>query len=60
MPTKGKIRVESIAAPTSPAAVEERISPASIARVVIATTSGSSVAQKKASATRSRAASTPR
>ena len=49
--------VESIAAPTSPAAVDERISPASIARVVIATTSGSSVAQKNASVSRSRAQS---
>ncbi len=47
MPTKGKIRVESIAAPTRPAAVEGRILSASIAIVVIATTRGSSVAPSR-------------
>ena len=59
-PTSGKIRVERIAAPTSEAAVEARMCPCSTAIVVIATTSGSSVDEKKASARRARASSTPR
>ena len=50
MPTNGKTSVERIAAPTRPAEVEARMWPASTASVVIATTSGSSVAQKKARA----------
>ena len=43
--SRGKIRVERIAAPTRPAAVDEVICPASIASVVIAKTRGSSVAE---------------
>ena len=44
-PSSGKIRVERIAAPTRPAAVDEVMCPASIASVVIAKTRGSSVAE---------------
>ena len=46
-----------IAAPTRAAEVVERMWPCSTAIVVIATTSGSSVAEKKPSATRSRRSS---
>ena len=45
MAISGKIAVESIPAPTSAAAVPVRMSPRSTAIVVIATTSGSSVAE---------------
>ena len=51
-PTSGKIVVERIAAPTSEAAVEARMWPWSMAMVVIATTRGSSGAEKKARASR--------
>ena len=59
-PISGKIAVERMAAPTREAAVVARMSPLSIAIVVIATTSGSSVALKNASALRSRASRTLR
>jgi hypothetical protein len=59
-PSSGNARVEMIAAPTRAVAVDARISPAFCASVVIATTSGSSVAQKTPSAVRSRSESTPR
>ena len=50
--------VDRIAAPTSEAAVAARMWPSSIAIVVIATTSGSSVAENSASANRSYRSST--
>ena len=52
-PWSGPASVESAPAPTSAAAVEERMWPSSTATVVIATTSGSCVAVNSASAMRS-------
>ena len=49
--------VDRIAAPMSDAAVEDRMWPSSTAMVVIATTIGSWVAEKMASATLSRESS---
>ena len=60
-PCSGPASVDSAPAPTSAAAVEERMCPPSTATVVIATTSGSCVAVNSASAWRSsRSGSTPR
>ena len=49
-PTIGRIAVDRMPAPTSAAAVAERMCPSSTAIVVIATTSGSSVAENTARA----------
>jgi hypothetical protein len=59
-PANGKIEVERMAAPTSAAAVDVRMWPSAVASVVIATTSGSAVAERNASATRSRKPISPR
>ena len=56
-PTSGKMLVDRMPAATSDAAVDERISPRSTPTVVMATISGSPVAEKKASDSRSRASS---